>query len=60
MSVLYYINGQKVSKKTLTGLIGAEIVRAYTNDAWMLKYEDPYIQADYWIGSMMLTIMFKI
>ncbi len=60
MKTIYRMDGKKISKKALTEQIGAERVKRMTQEAWETTQEDPYICNDFWIGSGMLNIEFKM
>ena len=60
MRTLLYINGKKVSKKTVTEMVGTERTKRYIKEAKEGFMDDPYEQQSYFLGSDgMLTIEFK-
>lgn len=56
MRTTYKLDNKRISKKTLTEMIGAKLV---TRCAWCDFTEDPNIENKIWIGIGTLTIHFK-
>ena len=60
MKTVFYIDGKKVSKKTVTEMVGTERIKRYIKQAKEGFMDDPYEQQSYFLGSDgMLTIEFK-
>lgn len=57
---VFYINGKKVSKKTVTEMVGTESTKNYIKQAKEGFMNDPYEQQSWFLGSKgILTIEFK-
>ena len=60
MKTVFYIDGKKVSKKTVTEMVGTKLTKRYIKQAKEGFMDDPYEQQSYFLGSDgMLTIEFK-
>jgi hypothetical protein len=60
MKTMFYIDGKKVTKKFVKDLIGEQRLKEYISSAEQTYMQDPYIQNDFFLGTMMLTIEFKL
>jgi hypothetical protein len=60
MKTVFYIDGKKVTKKFVKDLIGEQRLKEYISSAEQTYMQDPYIQNDFFLGTMMLTIEFKL
>lgn len=59
MKTRFYINGEKVTKKSVEELIGKEELKAKVKEAKEMFFEDPYVENSWFLGSKgMLTIEF--
>lgn len=59
MKIVFYLNGNKISRKNLNNLLGAPAVRELVLRAKETHFLDPMIQNDFFLGSFgMLTICF--
>lgn len=59
MKTTFYLNDKKISRKSLTDLLGADRLKKYIDEAKDTFREDPFTENSFWIGSGMLTIEFN-
>ena len=59
MKTTYKLDNKRISKKALSELIGADLVKSITRNAWCDFTEDPNIENSIWVGYGMLTIYFE-
>lgn len=60
MKTVFYINGEKMSKKAVTEMIGTENIKRYMKDAKERFMNDPHEQQSWFLGLKgILTIEFK-
>jgi len=60
MRTVFYLNGKKVSKKSLVAQLGEQRVANIIAQAKEVYMEDPMTQNDFWLGGQnMLTVEFQ-
>ena len=61
MRAIFYLNGKKVSRKSMIEMVGEERLKRYIEEAREAFLEDPLAQNSFWLGEQnMLTIEFKL
>lgn len=59
MKTVFYLNGQRITRKALSELIGAAAVRRLVMQAKETHFVDPLVQNDFFLGSYgIVTICF--
>lgn len=58
MRTTYKLDNKRISKKSLTEMLGAKLVTRITKSAWCDFTEDPNIENSIWVGYGMLTVHF--
>lgn len=59
MRTYFYLNGKKISKAKLIGILGKDTVDRFLAMAKQDFYSDPLIQNDFYTSCGMVTIEFK-
>lgn len=59
MRTYFYLNGKKISKAKLIGILGKDTVDRFLAMAKQDFYSDPFIQNDFCTSYGMVTIEFK-
>ena len=61
MRAIFYLNGKKVSRKSMIEMVGEERLKRYIEEAQEAFFEDPLAQNSFWLGGQnMMTIEFKL